>query len=177
MSNYDLGGITMTTQLTYDQYSAQAAALIPQNAFMTTSHGTKVNTMTIGWGSVGIMWRKPVFTALVRQSRYTKELVEQSGEFTVTLPLTEMKAALGLCGTKSGRDLDKIAAAKLTLVPGQAVATPVIAGPGLQLECKVIYKQTMLPENLAAADNAACYAEGDYHTLYYGEIVAAYRTE
>lgn len=167
----------MTTRLTYDQFSALAAEIIPKDAFMTTSRGTRVNTMTIGWGSVGIMWRKPVFTALVRQSRYTKELVEQSGEFTVTLPLTDMKAALTLCGTKSGRDLDKIAAAKLTLTPGQAVATPVIAVPGLQLECKVIYQQTMLPENLAAADRSACYPAGDYHTMYFGEIVAAYKTE
>ena len=167
----------MITKLNYEQYSAQAAELIPKNAFMTTSHNNKVNTMTIGWGSVGVIWRKPIFTALVRQSRFTKELVEQSGEFTVTLPLTEMKEALALCGTKSGRDMDKITVSKLTLLPGQAVATPVIAGPGLQLECKVIYKQTMLPENLASADNKACYAEGDYHTMYFGEIVAAYKTE
>jgi flavin reductase (DIM6/NTAB) family NADH-FMN oxidoreductase RutF len=156
----------MKTQLTYEQYSAEAAKLMPQNAFMTTAHGNKTNTMTIGWGSVGIMWRKPVFTALVRQSRYTKELVDQSNEFTVTLPLTDMKQALALCGSKSGRDLDKISAAKLTLLEGQAIATPVIAAPGLQLECKVLYKQTMTAENLDSATQSACYADGDYHTLY-----------
>lgn len=165
------------TNLTYEQFSGQVAELIPKNAFMTTAHGGKTNTMTIGWGSVGIMWRKPVFTALVRQSRFTKELVEQSGEFTITLPLSEMKEALALCGTKSGRDMDKIAAAKLTLADSQAIATPIIATPGLQMECKVVFKQTMQAENLAAAEQASCYADGDYHTLYFAEIVAAYRTE
>lgn len=167
----------MTTNLTYEQFSGQAAELIPKSAFMTTTHGGKTNTMTISWGSVGIMWRKPVFTALVRQSRFTKELIEQSGEFTITLPLTEMKQALALCGSKSGRDMDKIAAAKLTLADSQAIATPIIATAGLQLECKVIFKQTMQPENLAAEEQAACYADGDYHTLYFAEIVAAYKTE
>lgn len=167
----------MTTQLTYEQYAAEAARLIPQNAFMTTAHSGKTNTMTIGWGSVGIMWRKPVFTAMVRQSRYTKELVEQSNEFTITLPLSDQAEALALCGSKSGRDLDKIAAAKLTLLAGQAVATPVIAGPGLQLECKVLYKQTMTAENLDGATKSACYGTADYHTLYFAEIVAAYKTE
>lgn len=167
----------MTTKLTYEQFSAEAAKLIPKNAFMTTASGGKTNTMTIGWGSVGIMWRKPVFTALVRQSRYTKELVDQSNEFTITLPLTDMKDALALCGSKSGRDLDKIAAAKLSLADGQSIATPVIAIPGLQLECKVLFKETMTPENLDSATQSSCYGDGDYHTLYFGEIVAAYKTE
>lgn len=167
----------MTTKLSYEQFSAQAAELIPKNAFMTTAHGGKTNTMTIGWGGIGIMWGKPVFTAMVRQSRFTKELVEQSGEFTITLPLTEMKDALALCGSKSGRDMDKITAAKLTLAAGQEITTPVIDAPGLQLECKVFFKQTMVPETLAADQQTKWYASGDYHTIYYGEIVAAYKTE
>lgn len=167
----------MTNQLTYEQFSAEAATLMPKNAFMTTAHNGKTNTMTIGWGSIGIMWGKPVFTAMVRQSRYTKELVEQSGEFTVTLPLADMKEALALCGSKSGRDLDKITAAKLTLAAGQVIATPVIAAPGLQLECKVVFKQTMEQQNLDSANQTKWYANGDYHTLYFAEIVAAYKTE
>lgn len=167
----------MNTQLTYEQFSAEAASLMPKNAFMTTAHAGKTNTMTIGWGSVGIMWGKPVFTAMVRQSRYTKELVDQSSEFTITLPLADMKEALALCGSKSGRDLDKIAASKLTLAAGQTVTTPVIAAPGLHLECKVVFTQTMEPQNLDAANQAKWYASGDYHTLYFAEIVAAYKTE
>lgn len=163
-------------QLTYEQLAAEAAPLIPKNAFMTTAHDGKTNTMTIGWGSVGIMWGKPVFTAMVRHSRFTKELVEKSGEFTITLPLTDMKEALALCGSKSGRDMDKIAAAKLTLSDSQAISTPVIAISGLQLECKVVFTQTMLPENLDTAYQNKWYAAGDYHTMYFGEIVAAYKT-
>ncbi|SMC71075.1 flavin reductase family protein [Sporomusa malonica] len=166
----------MTSQLTYEQLATEAAPLIPKNAFMTTAHGGKINTMTIGWGSIGIMWGKPVFTAMVRQSRFTKELVEQSGEFTITLPLTDMKEALALCGSKSGRDMDKIAAAKLTLADGAAISTPVIAAPGLQLECKVVFKQTMPPEDLDTDYQSKWYANGDYHTMYFGEIVAAYKT-
>lgn len=167
----------MNNQLTYEQFSAEAASLMPKNAFMTTAHNGKINTMTIGWGSIGIMWGKPVFTAMVRQSRYTKELVDQSGEFTITLPYDDTKEALALCGSKSGRDLDKIAAANLSLKTGQVVATPVIAARALQLECKVVFKQTMEQQNLDSANQSKWYANGDYHTLYFGEVVAAYKTE
>jgi len=37
------------------------------------------NAMAIGWGQVGIIWRKPIFTVLVRPSRYTYELIEEAG--------------------------------------------------------------------------------------------------
>ena len=111
---------------------------------------------------------------MVRQSRYTHELIEKGTEFTVSIPVKEMKKALGICGTKSGRDMDKISAAELTLLPGQAVSVPVIKGCGLHFECKIVYKQTMEPNLLDETNNKSWYANGDYHTLYYGEIVAAY---
>ncbi|BBB90351.1 MAG TPA: flavin reductase family protein [Methylomusa anaerophila] len=167
----------MSEQLSYGTYAAKAAELMAKNAFMTTSYGGKHNTMTIGWGTVGIVWQKPIFIALVRQSRFTKGLVEKSGEYTVTFPLADMKEALAFCGANSGRDMDKLAAAKLSVKPGQAQGTPIIDIPGLQLECKVVYRQTMDPAALNADYNAKMYPGGDYHTLYYGEIVAAYITK
>ena len=105
-------------------------------------------------------------------------MIEAAKEFTVTLPLDDqLKEALALCGSKSGRDMDKLAAAGLTALPGQKISTPVIAGNCIHYECKVVYRQDMDQDALAAMLQHSCYASGDYHTLYYGEIVACYQTE
>ena len=65
------------------------------------------NIMTIGWGFLGTMWSKPVFIVAVRHSRHTFKLLEESDSFTVCLPAKGMSKALEVCGTKSGRDMDK----------------------------------------------------------------------
>ena len=105
-------------EIPFDQYAPQVLQQLPKGAFLTVSHGGRDNTMTIGWGSLGVIWGKPVFSVLVRPSRYTYGLLEASGEFTVSVPLTDMAKALGVCGSKSGRDLDKFAAAGLQKLPG-----------------------------------------------------------
>lgn len=164
----------MAQALISEQYLAKALAGLPKGAFLTTAADGKVNTMTISWGSIGTVWQKPCFMVMVRPSRYTFELIEKSTEFTVSIPADEMKKALGLCGTKSGRDMDKISAAGLTLLPGKAVSVPVIKECGLHFECRIVYKQTMEPALLNEHNDKTWYADGDYHTLYYGEIVAVY---
>lgn len=152
----------------------KALDILPRGAFLTTGKDGKYNTMTIGWGNIGVVWGKPTFTVLVRSSRHTYGLIESSGEFTVSLPLTDMKDALNLCGSKSGRDIDKFQAAGLRLQPGRTVNTPVIAGGGLHYECKVVYKQAMQPELMSDAMKKQWYPQEDYHTLYFGEITAVY---
>ncbi|OBR94834.1 MULTISPECIES: flavin reductase family protein [Clostridium] len=146
-----------------------------EGAFLTSKYNGKVNTMTIGWGSIGFVWRKPVFTVLVRQSRYTKEFIENSGNFTVSVPFSnDMKKVLAICGTKSGRDIDKFKMCNLQLNSGRSVDSPVIAGCDMYYECKVIYKQDMKKELLTKEVDSNCYPDGDYHTVYYGEIVNCY---
>lgn len=146
-----------------------------RGAFLTAKDGDKVNTMTIGWGAIGYQWNRPIFTVLVRESRYTYELIEKASEFTVSIPLNDdLKAALAFCGSKSGRDYDKIKECNLTLEPGKTTSTPIIGDCGLQFECKIVYKEAMNPELLSAEVKNASYKNGDYHTTYYGEIVGCY---
>jgi flavin reductase (DIM6/NTAB) family NADH-FMN oxidoreductase RutF len=94
------------------EFSSSSKDLLQQlqkGAFLTVKLEDKVNTMTIAWGSLGFMWNKPVFIAMVRYSRYTYELIDKAEDFTISLPLQgQLKKALGLCGSKSGRDIDKI---------------------------------------------------------------------
>lgn len=164
-------------EVAYNESADKAIEILSKGAFLTTAHDGKINSMTIAWGSLGFMWGKPVFIAMVRHSRYTYQLIEKSGEFTVSIPYKDMKAALGVCGSKSGRDTDKFAEAGLKTQQAQKLATPVIADCGLTYECKVVYKQAMTADNLDSANQQKWYASGDYHTLYFGEIVASYTND
>lgn len=149
-----------------------------EGALLTTKCDGKVNTMAIGWGMLGIQWSKPVFVAMIRESRYTKELLEKTGEFTVNVPYGEYdKKILGYCGSKSGRDTDKIKDMGLTLVDGVAVDVPAIKELPLTLECKVIYKQKQDSAAISEADKADFYSDEDYHIYYFAEVVGAYIVE
>lgn len=156
------------------EQASKALAILEKGAFLTAGRSGDSNTMTIAWGSVGVLWHRPVFTAWVRPSRHTFGYMERGDEFTVSLPMGDMQQALTLCGTKSGRDMDKIAAAGLTLKPGKKVTAPVVAGCGLYYECKLLYKQALVPSDLPGGVRDSAYPNGDFHTMYIGEIVAVY---
>ena len=165
------------------EYAPQILEQTGKGILLTTATEGKVNTMTIGWGTLGIQWGKPIFIAFVRESRYTKAFLDKNGEFTVNVPLGEFdKNILSVCGTKSGRDIDKIKELGLTLETPEAITVPAIKELPLTLECKVIYKQDQDAKAIDPAYDARYYAKGtpnenDYHTAYYGEIVAAYIVE
>lgn len=144
-------------------------------AFLTVKAGDITNTMTISWGSIGFIWGKPSFTALVRESRYTHELLEKADSFTVSIPYTEeMKKALAICGSKSGRDIDKEKETGIKFVPSREVESAIVDNCNLYYECKIVYKQDMDPKMVDKAVAEQAYANGNYHTVYYGEIVASY---
>lgn len=151
---------------------------LAKGAFLTTAANGKRNTMTIGWGSLGFKWGVPTFTVMVRQSRYTKELIDANGEFTVSFPVNEgFSKAISLCGTKSGRDIDKFTEAGLTTIPGETVSVPVIKGCGLHLECKIVEHYTMQADKFDKELGEKWYGAGDWHTCYTGVITAAYVEE
>lgn len=164
-------------------YAGRIMENIGKGILLTTAAEGQVNTMIIGWGQVGVVWSKPVFQVLVRESRHTKTLLDKNGEFTVNIPLGQIdKDIVAVCGTKSGRDLDKIKALGLTLEPGETVSVPGIRELPLTLECKVIYKQAQDPNAIEEDCFQRFYAEGthnegDYHTVYYGQITGAYIIE
>jgi len=131
---------------------------------------SRPNTMTIGWGTVGVIWGKPIFIALVRPSRYTYGCIETTGDFTVCVPYPEMSEAVMFCGTESGRDYDKFAECHLTALESARVKSPGIAECGLIYECAVVHKNEVTPPALVNEIVQGCYPSGDFHRLYYGEI-------
>ncbi|MBQ3000780.1 MAG: flavin reductase family protein [Oscillospiraceae bacterium] len=160
------------------EYANEILQAIPKGVLMTTQADGQVDTMTIGWGTMGVQWGKPIFIAYVRESRHTKTLVDKNPEFTINVPYGAYdKSILGFCGTKSGRDTDKIKELGLHLEEGETVAVPAIRELPLTLECKVIYKQEQVKEAIAPDALERYYPEGDFHTAYYGQITAAYIVE
>lgn len=165
-------------EIKYNEYSTELMEQLPKGAFLTVKNGEEINTMTIGWGSLGVIWMKPIFTVLVRFSRYTYELMENANEFTVSVPLkNNLSKALAFCGTKSGREFDKFKECGLTLRPGEKVDTPVIEDCELHYECKVVYKQVMEPATLDKDIKKAKYSDNDFHVMFYGEVVSSYLIE
>ena len=79
-----------------------------QPPLLTAGNRKSCNTMTIGWCQLGSLWSIPVCTVFVRPERYTYQFMEESRYFTVSVLPEEAKAVTAYCGTKSGRDTDKI---------------------------------------------------------------------
>lgn len=164
-------------------YCNHICKAMKKGILLTTASGEEVNTMTIGWGHLGMEWNRPVFIAFVRESRHTKKLLEETGEFTVNIPLDFSDAKiLGYCGRKSGRDCDKIRDMGLTLEEPRQIGVPGIREFPLTLECKVIYRQPQDLNSLPADILKRFYQEDtngfrDYHIAYYGEILDAYLIE
>ena len=165
-------------------YSGVLCKALRRGVLLTTRSGDQVNTMTIGWGAIGVEWGKPVFIAYVRESRYTKQLLEESGEFTVNVPLNDdNRDILGYCGTKSGRDTDKIRDKGLITVESDVVSAPGIVQFPLTLECRVIYRQEQDIRQMPKSVVDRFYPPfgekqvPDMHTAFYGEIVNAYLIE
>jgi flavin reductase (DIM6/NTAB) family NADH-FMN oxidoreductase RutF len=167
-------GIAMKS-IKIEELSKDLLHQLAKGAFLTVKNEKNVNTMTIGWGSVGYIWNKPILMVPVRYSRHTYTLINHAETFTVSVPVTKnLKDALALCGTKSGKNLDKIKACGLTLVDAKSVETPIIGECDLHIECKVVYKQAMEPGNITEEIRTMNYPQNDFHVLFYGEIVSAY---
>ncbi|WHH61227.1 flavin reductase family protein [Petroclostridium sp. X23] len=164
----------MFKDVPYDRYMTEVNRGLAGSGIFLTAKGEKLNTMTIGWGFVGRMWAMPIFIVPVRKSRFTYGLIEKSGEFTVSVPFSSLKKELALCGAKSGRDIDKFKECGLTPVSGKVVDVPVIEQCDLHFECKVVFKKDVDSNSLNQEYDTRCYPNGDYHTLFFGEIVACY---
>jgi len=150
---------------------------IRAGAFLTVKSENALNTMTIGWATFGFIWRKPIMMVAVRSSRHTFGIIETARDFTVTVPAVDMRKEIAFCGSKSGLNVDKFKMCNLETIDGCKVDSPVIKTLGRHYECKIIYKSAMDPAHLDKDYDTFIYPLKDYHTLYFGEIIACYETD
>jgi len=130
------------------------------------------NAMTVAWGSFGTMWARSFAQVVVRPSRYTFEFMERYDNFTLSVFPESCRKALEVLGTTSGRNGNKIAAAGLTPVAASRVSAPSFAEAELTIECRKIYWDDLEPGHFLDPAIGPNYTDGDYHRIYFGEIVA-----
>jgi len=167
------------TPIRYTDYFTDTIRRMREDGLLlaTASADGKPNVMTIGWGTIGSIWGRPVFIVLVRPSRFSYSRLEENGDFTVNVPPRELAAAVSHCGTVSGRDHDKFQEVHLTTVAGKQVRAPIIEQCVIHYECRTLHRNDLVPEAVAQAVRDEFYPQDDYHRVYFGEIVAAYADE
>ena len=139
-------------------------------ALVTAGDISDFNAMTISWGGMGTLWNKPVCTVYVKPVRYTHEFMEANDYFTVSFFDEKYRKALGLLGSKSGRDCDKAAESGLTPVRiGENIVGYVQAES--TLVCRKIYSQDLDKNAMPEAVRETYYETEAPHTMYVGEIV------
>jgi len=139
--------------------------------WMLITAGTpqKYNMMTASWGGLGILWNKPVAFIFVRPTRYTYEFLNQTNEFSLNFFSEKYRDVLKMCGSKSGRDINKMTESKLT--PMEKHQTIYFAESRVVFLCKKIYFQDLNPANFLSPEIEKNYSANDYHRMYIGEII------
>ena len=138
---------------------------------LSAGSAEKFNTMVIGWGGLGTLWGKAVCTVYVRPQRYTYEFMERENAFSVSVLPPECREALRVCGSESGRDVDKVK--KCGLTPAfNALGAPYFEQAQLVLVCRKLYADDLQPEKFTDQSlDGRWYPEHDYHRMYAGEVV------
>lgn len=175
----------MKEKIDVKDYANVITKALASGGILLNTNGDKFNSMVIGWGHLGRLWNRETFVVYVRQGRYTKPQLDKTGEFTISVPLGTPDAEISkICGFQSGYQIDKVKEAGLKLEDAEVINTPGIRQYPLTMECKILYAQDqdlsripadicekMYPQNV---DGTNPMANRDFHTMYVGEIVAAY---
>ena len=138
-------------------------------ALLTAGDENSFNTMTISWGGLGTIWNKPVATVYVRESRYTHDFMDSNEYFTISFYPEQYKKELGVLGSKSGRDMDKMKGSGLT--PTTAGQSMTFKEAELTLVCKKLFRQRLESENIPSDIVNSFYGDNDLHDMYIGEVV------
>ena len=126
------------------------------------------NAMTASWGGLGVLWNKPVATIYVRPQRHTYSLCENTDRFSLCVLPNAMRDSLKLCGTRSGKDTDKLKECSLTTLDVDGVK--VIEQSRLVFICKKAYADFIKKEGFVDKDHLKHYPADDFHRVYILEI-------
>ncbi len=163
------------SSITYQELRLKPFSIFDDQWFLLTCGDLEnhhFNSMTISWGSIGIMWNKPFVQVVVRPTRYTFEFMNQYADFSLCAFPETCRDALSLLGSESGRDGDKISRSGLTPLAGTQVRSPVFAEANLVFECRKIYLDGFDPQQFIDPAIERVYKNNVYHTAYFGEILS-----
>ena len=138
-------------------------------ALLTSGNREKFNTMTVSWGGRGTIWNKPSVTVYVKPIRYTYEFMETNEYFTLSFYDNKYKKDLGILGTKSGKNTDKI---NLTTLNPEFLENAVsFKESKLTLICKKMYFQDLDIKNIPQKEIDKYYKTEPVHRMYIGEVI------
>ena len=141
---------------------------------LTAGTTERLNTMTASWGSIGVLWNRYMVNIFIRPERHTYGFVEEQDYFSASFFGPQYREALTLCGTKSGRDIDKVAACNFTVAPGKEGGV-YFQEADLVLICKKRYRTELETSRMIDMNPDLYYgSHGGVHTMYMGEIVEVY---
>lgn len=106
------------------------------SVLVTSGNMEKSNILTVAWTGI-INSEPPLLYVSIRQTRYSYNLIKENMEFVVNLPDEKLVWETDLCGTKSGKEVDKFKEAKLTKEVSKIVKAPSIKECPINIECKV----------------------------------------
>lgn len=145
--------------------------MVSKDWMLITAGGSdKFNMMTASWGGIGVLYNKPVAICFINPARYTYQIIENSDTYTLTFYTEAYREALKYCGSKSGRDEDKVKGSGLTPMqtPEGSMA---FREAWMVIECRKLVSQSI---SLDAIDNdaeKAKRASQPMHKMYIGEIL------
>jgi flavin reductase (DIM6/NTAB) family NADH-FMN oxidoreductase RutF len=138
---------------------------------LTAGNMEKFNSMTVAWGSVGGIWEMPFVQVVVRPGRHTFGFMNEADTFTLCSFPAKYRKDLAVIGSRSGRDVDKIALTRLTPIKSKAVDAPCFKEADLVIECRKIYWQDLEPDHFLSARIMPNYPARDFHRVFFGEIL------
>jgi len=141
---------------------------------ITAGTPEKFNTMTASWGAIGVFWSKPAAICFIRPTRYTFDFASRSDVFTLSFFTEKERKILQYCGSKSGKDVNKIEFTGLRplLTENKAIA---FEQARLVIECRKVYYDDLKPDNFLLPNaNARIYPNKDYHRMFIGEILGCF---
>lgn len=119
------------------------------------------NIITIAWA--GTICTNPAMVSIsVRPERYSYNMIKETGEFVINLTTKDLVYATDYCGVKSGRDIDKFKACKLTPIKGEHVKAPMIAESPVNIECRVKEIKELGSHHMFIAEVLAVHADEKY---------------
>ena len=120
------------------QYFRAGNMVYPVPAVMVSCkrEGEKPNIITTAWCGTTCSSPAMVYVS-IKPSRYSYEIIKETGEFVINLVTNELTFATDYCGVKSGREVDKFKDMKLTPLPSRYISAPGIEESPVNIECRV----------------------------------------
>ena len=160
-----------------EQFQGNPFNLIGTDWMLITA-GTpdKFNTMTASWGGLGVLWNRNVCFCFVRPQRYTFEFMEKNTRFSLSFFEHKYRDALMVCGSRSGREIDKVTATGLTPVTFSD-GSVYFQEAKLVMICEKLYAQDLHGKYAVSPLVDEVYPEKDYHRMYIGEVSSCLKSK